>query len=342
METAPRRPRRAARYHARPRSSGTPITLRHDPAESDAPAERFPEALVTVAIIARDAAAHLEPTLASLRAQRFDDFNVVLLDDGSTDATAALAERCAADWPRLRVLRQLPRGIPASRNRILDGARCRYLAILDADDLALPERLATQVAFLERHPDCALCASGYEVFASESPAQVLNRRAERLDQRRLATRLAFRNPVLHSSVMLRVAALRTLGLRYDERYACAEDYELLTRTALVARIDMLPEVLVRYRRHPAQSIARLPDALREHHLHAMARLWRDCGVEPSPADLAALAFPKQSARAAALPRLLAHVGQLRAGLAARDLLDAPELRRYARHLALDALRPRRR
>lgn len=316
--------------------------MRHDSAESDVPAERFPAALVTVAIIARDAAAHLEPTLASLRAQRFDDFNVVLVDDGSTDATAAVAERCAADWPRLRVCRQPPRGIPASRNRILDGARSRYLAILDADDLALPERLATQVAFLERHPDCALCASGYEVFASASPAQTLNRRTERLDHRRLATRLAFRNPVLHSSVMLRVEALRALGLRYDERFACAEDYALIARLALSARIDMLPEVLVRYRRHPAQSIARLSDAMRGHHLRAMARLWRDCGVEPSPADLEALAFSRQQARAASLPRLLRHVRGLRAGLAARGLLDAPELRRYTRHLVLDALRPPRR
>lgn len=103
---------------------------------------------VTVVTPAYNAARFLPEQLAAVRAQTWRDYEHIVVDDGSTDATADLLARAAAEDDRLRVLRQPNSGAPAARNLALAQARGRYIAFLDADDLWLPEKLERQVSFM--------------------------------------------------------------------------------------------------------------------------------------------------------------------------------------------------
>src|SRR5262245_56973434 len=103
---------------------------------------------VTVLMPVRDGAAFLDQAIQSIRTQTFADFELIVIDDGSTDATAAMLERHAAEDARLRVLRQPKAGLVKALNRGLDVATAPLVARMDADDVAEPHRLARQVEFL--------------------------------------------------------------------------------------------------------------------------------------------------------------------------------------------------
>ena len=106
----------------------------------------------TVIVPCFNGAATLDATLASARAQTATELEIVYVDDGSTDASAVIAERHAAADARVRVVRQDSRGVGAARNAGLALARGRYVSFLDADDLLEPEKLARQGAVLEAEP----------------------------------------------------------------------------------------------------------------------------------------------------------------------------------------------
>lgn len=110
------------------------------------PVIAYPAPQVSVLIPAHDAEATLAETLASAAAQTFREIEIIVVDDGSHDATAHVAEHFAASDPRVRVLRQDNRGVAAARNRAIAEARGKWIAPLDADDLWHPDKLALQVA----------------------------------------------------------------------------------------------------------------------------------------------------------------------------------------------------
>src|SRR4051794_18857373 len=117
--------------------------------------------LVSVVVPTYNQPVLLLETLQSVFAQTFDDFEVIVVNDGSTDDTAARVEALAREEPelvrgRLRLISQANQGIGAARNRGIDEARGKYVAMLDHDDLWLPEKLAAQVAFYERTPECSI------------------------------------------------------------------------------------------------------------------------------------------------------------------------------------------
>ena len=107
---------------------------------------------LTIATPIYNAAAFLGRTVESILAQTFTDFEYLLIDDGSTDASADIAEGYARNDARIRVIRQENRGIARSRNRALQEAQAPLVAFLDHDDLALPDRMAVQTAMLRDTP----------------------------------------------------------------------------------------------------------------------------------------------------------------------------------------------
>jgi glycosyltransferase involved in cell wall biosynthesis len=214
--------------------------------------------VVSVILAVFDGAPWVGAAIESLLAQTLADLEVIVIDDGSTDTTADVL--AGFSDPRLRVERRARAGLTRSLNRALELARAPLVARLDADDVALPERLARQCAFLDVNPDVGLVGTwtrevdvtGREMAAVCPPA----------DDASIRRVLIRRNPFVHSSVMIRRSALDQAG-RYDPSLPVAQDYDLWVRLARVTRLANLPELLVVRRLVPGRvSATRDDDRLR--------------------------------------------------------------------------------
>ena len=257
---------------------------------------------VSVILPVRDGGAYLEAAVASILAQTLSDLELLVVDDGSRDGAVAALRPLAARDARLRVLGNPGRGLVAALNFGLAQARAPLVARMDADDVALPERLARQLAFLDREPSVAVVGSQV-AFIDASGALTGERTHFPTDPETIAAALTTRGCVVkHPSVVARREILLRAG-GYRPALARAEDYDLWLRLAERVRLANLPEVLLHYRVHPGQVSAGVNLGQRfAHDLALVAARARRAGA-PDPFDGVgeALAFD----RAASLPPSLA-------------------------------------
>ncbi len=203
------------------------------------------QTLVTVMMTAHNMQPWIAEAIESVLAQRFKQFELVIVDDGSTDRTAQIASSYL--WsPRVRFL-QNPRqmGIAAARNRILGEARGKYIAVCDADDIMLPSHLKRMVAFLETRRRVGwVYANRLRVDETGTPLGV--ERAERVD----GSKEWERNVIAHAGALIRTEAMLKAG-GYDETLMTSEDYDLGLKIARNARMMALPrEMHYLWRRYP--------------------------------------------------------------------------------------------
>jgi glycosyltransferase involved in cell wall biosynthesis len=202
---------------------------------------------VSVAMAVFDGAPWVGAAVESLLGQTLADLEVVVIDDGSTDATPEVL--ASIRDPRLRIERRARQGLTRALNRALDLARAPLVARLDADDVALPERLARQRQYLDAHPDVGLLGTGArEVDPSGREVAILR---PPVDDAALRRALIRANPLVHSSVMMRRTVLDRVG-GYDPSFPVAQDYDLWMRMARVSRLANLPELLVIRRLPPGR------------------------------------------------------------------------------------------
>jgi glycosyltransferase involved in cell wall biosynthesis len=217
----------------------------------------------------------------SILAQSFPDFEVLLVDDGSTDNSVELM-RSYTD-PRVRLVRnERNLGIPKTRNRGVQLARGDYIAILDSDDTASPDRLAKQVAFLDRHHDCVLVGSWAALM--DEKGQALKRGKRRyVSPGEVKSHLLFHCWLPHSSVMARAATLRAYG--YREQYVVCSDFDLFVRLARKYKLGHLPEPLVRQRVHVGRITRERIQLTKDKDLEIMSAQLSELGVEFTTTDL---------------------------------------------------------
>jgi len=190
--------------------------------------------------------AHLAESLGSILAQEMTDLEIIVIDDGSTDATPAILEAHARRDPRVRVHRQENQGAAAARNRGLALARARWVALQDHDDVSLPERLTRQLAFLEEHPEVrVLGAYGWRIGARGRRVGAFDMGPR--DAAHFAKLRAANEPIylIASSVVLdRTLAVSLGGFR---GLPGVEELDLWTRISDEHLVLALPERLVLYR-----------------------------------------------------------------------------------------------
>ncbi|HEX6159399.1 MAG TPA: glycosyltransferase [Thermoanaerobaculia bacterium] len=200
---------------------------------------------ISVVMPVRNGEAFLAEAIASIFTQTERDLELIVIDDASTDRTPQILE--TVDDNRLRVLRNdRRRGIAGSCNRGLAVARGAYVARMDADDIALPHRLATQRAFLEVHPHIALCGTWVRMFGD---GDTRDRKLE-ADPERMRCTLLLYNTLSHPTAMWRRG---DFPLTYDETFENSEDYDLWSRASHRVGIANVPEILLLYRVHEAQA-----------------------------------------------------------------------------------------
>lgn len=186
----------------------------------------------------------LREALDSVLAQTFADFECVVVDDGSTDGSAAILAAYAD--PRVRVVRQANAGLIASLNRGIEIARGDLIARMDPDDRCEPARLATQVAYMDAHPDVALLG-GAVATMDEAGERLAPRVPFPATHEQLWAAIGRRPWVFcHPAVMFRRAAVVAMA-GYDRRYLHAEETELFARLMSGHRAANLPDVLLTYR-----------------------------------------------------------------------------------------------
>jgi glycosyltransferase involved in cell wall biosynthesis len=202
---------------------------------------------VSVIMPVRNAGAWVKEAIESLLVQTFADFELLVIDDGSSDATRSILDTTAATDRRIRLIRTVPLGLVPALNRGLAETRGALLARLDADDRALPRRLGAQVDYMSRHPDVGLLGTWAERI--DAQGAVSGRIAPETRSGELARILQSKNPFIHSTIMVRAELARQLA-GYRPAFEGAEDYDFWLRIADISKVANLPEFLAQYRRHP--------------------------------------------------------------------------------------------
>jgi glycosyltransferase involved in cell wall biosynthesis len=240
---------------------------------------------VSILVPVYNAEQYLPAMLESILRQTLGDFEVIMVDDGSTDGSAPILERAAARDPRFRLFRQEGNtGIVAALNRGLGECRAPYIARMDADDIALPDRLERQVAHMEANPD---------IVALGTSLAYIDERGKSLDRVRrcaLGGSMLRGNPLLHPTVMLRRGVLEQHAIRYRAEYIYAEDYYLWLELSRLGRLAALDEVAYLYRVSDTTLRSRKLRNMIRATLRVKMAGWLRLGLQPTPADLLGLAF----------------------------------------------------
>jgi glycosyltransferase involved in cell wall biosynthesis len=212
---------------------------------------------VTVIVAAYNYARFLVEALNSVAAQTFHDYEVLVIDDGSSDDTAAVVQPFLAD-PRVHYYRTPHLGQPGAKNTGIRLARAPLLAFLDADDLWLPDKLARQVALLNADPGLGVVHTR-RLLIDESGRE-LEYEQQEMPRGRVLSSLFRDNFVCFSSVLVRREVLDAAGW-FDERLSLAIDYDLWLRVARHHRFDHVDEPLVCYRTGHANLSRRIEERL---------------------------------------------------------------------------------
>jgi glycosyltransferase involved in cell wall biosynthesis len=212
----------------------------------------------------RDGAAHLGDAVRSVQAQSYARWELIVVDDGSRDDSAAIATQFAVHDNRIRIVSVSPRGRAAAANLGVDLAEGPLLARLDADDIAVPERLSLQVRWMQLN-DVALCGGWALAFGDRTDVWWVPD-----SHGAIARELLVGYPLVNSATLARTEVMR--AHRYDEGYAC-EDQELWGRLAVSHRLGNLPALLVKYRCHPGQATRREKTRLLADHRLCRRRLF---------------------------------------------------------------------
>lgn len=213
---------------------------------------------VTVLMPVFNGARHLPEALASVWSQSFTDFELLVVDDGSTDETPWLLAECRD--PRLRVLRQERNsGLVAALNRGLAEARADWIARQDADDVSAPGRLAAQMAFARGNPAVPLLGS--DAWLVDEAGRFRGRWRTGGHADLVSWDLCFRAPFAHASALFRRSIVWNRFGGYRDQPAC-EDLDLWGRVASEFPVVSLREPLVKYRLHAGSVMARSDAAVR--------------------------------------------------------------------------------
>ncbi|MEI7958496.1 MAG: glycosyltransferase [Verrucomicrobiota bacterium] len=203
---------------------------------------------VSVLMPVYNAARYLAEAVESIRAQTFGDFELIAVDDGSTDRSLKILQQFANADSRVKIVSRPNTGIVGALNDGLSVAGGEFVARMDSDDLATPARFAKQLAAMQQDRECV--ALGSAVLFTDPKGRPLKAYRPPVDHAAIEEELARGNggALIHPTVLFRRAALIQCG-GYRQQYNFIEDLDLYVRLLAVGRLGNLPDVLLHYRQH---------------------------------------------------------------------------------------------
>jgi GT2 family glycosyltransferase len=231
--------------------SDSPVFEYPEPPPSTAPTTKTMdnEPLVSVVLSVFNGADFLRQAVESILDQTFRDFEFIIIDDGSSDDSTAILNSYQGTDPRVQIFRQTNKGLIVSLNRGCALARGKYIARMDADDIALKERLAWQVQYMEAHPDTAVLGGAVRLI--DGAGRLLRLVQHPCEDHEIKSALLQQYSLPHPAVLIRKDVFLSVG-GYRATFVDAEDYDLWLRIAEQSRLANLEQVVIYYRLHRSQ------------------------------------------------------------------------------------------
>ena len=210
---------------------------------------------ISVLVPVYNSAPYLKATIQSVLNQTFQDFELILLNDASPDNSEDIILNF--NDSRIKYYKNDTNlGISPSRNKLMDLAQGEYLAILDNDDICLPQRLEIQSKFLDEHPDVSICGTWFELFTSNHQMPFYKRWLINLGwiwchpHNPVLSDAIKGNVFMHPTAMYRKADFHKHNIRYNAEYTPAEDYDIAKQALFKGlKIVNIPQILLKYNLH---------------------------------------------------------------------------------------------
>lgn len=200
---------------------------------------------ITVLMPVFNCEGYIQQAIDSILQQSYSDFELLIIDDASTDQTVSFINKYADTRIRL-IAKPLNTGYTNSLNYGLTVAKGKYIARMDGDDISLPQRFAQQVAYLESHPDVVLCGTAYKILGNDKKISIPE------DHENIKLTLLKGNCIAHPTVMMRKKTLDEFSITYDTTKEPSEDYDLWVRLLSIGKLHNIQDVLLEYRIYNTQ------------------------------------------------------------------------------------------
>lgn len=199
---------------------------------------------------------YLNEAIDSIIYQTFRDFELIIIDDASTDNTSNIIKSYNDD--RIVFIKNNENlGIAKTLNKGIEIAKGKYIARMDADDISYKHRLDIQYKFMEDNTEVGMCGSSVEMFSEKDNNIKLHECPTNYEEIKVLQ--IFNTAFAHPTVMIRKNILDKYNLRYDEFYEGMEDYELWTRMSKITKLSNIEEALLKYRIHSNQITKKISD-----------------------------------------------------------------------------------
>lgn len=235
--------------------------------------------IISVVMSVYNGEKYLKEAIDSILSQSYTDFEFLIVDDGSTDKSLEIISSYE-DKRILLIKNVINLGLAKSLNSGIKHARGKYIARMDADDIALPSRLDKQFSFMEKNDNIDICGSWVQIIG-QSKGIVWKYPVESDD---IKIQLLFNSAFAHPTVFFRKNSFLDRGLLYDESIKSAQDYELWNRVAKCCEMKNIPEVLLHYRLHQDQVGKQYKSSQIDTAKNVRVKLLRELGLDVTNED----------------------------------------------------------
>lgn len=228
-----------------------------------------------------NAAPFLNQAIDSILSQTFENFDLLIINDGSTDKSVEIIESYSDN--RIRIIHNRENmGLIASLNLGMEQIKTKYIARADADDVCLPARLENQVGYMDAHPNVGICGTWFENF-DKNGLQLGARYAN--DNLHIKLKHLYQIHVSHGTAIFRNSVIKDNNLKFNPEFAHAEDYDFFDRMGQVCELANLPKVLYQVRQHEQSVSKTFSTTQQENSERVKARIFQRMGITVNSTEL---------------------------------------------------------